>query len=40
MIQRRQLNVVLVAPGKSAGSQSGPADRQILYDGAPKVVKF
>ena len=40
MIQQRQLNVVLVAPGKGAGAQSAPVDRQILYDGTPKVVRF
>ncbi|EJL33026.1 family 31 glycosyl hydrolase, alpha-glucosidase [Caulobacter sp. AP07] len=40
MIQKRQLNLVLVAPGKGAGAQSAPVDRQILYDGEPKVVRF
>lgn len=40
MIQQRQLNLVLVAPGKGAGARSAPVDRQILYDGTPKVVRF
>lgn len=40
MIQQRQLNVVLVAPGKGAGPTGAPADRQILYDGKPRVVRF
>jgi alpha-D-xyloside xylohydrolase len=40
LIQQRQLNLVLVAPGKGAGPTNVPADRQILYDGKPKVVRF
>ncbi|HWU81288.1 MAG TPA: TIM-barrel domain-containing protein [Caulobacter sp.] len=40
MIQQRQLNLVLVTPSQGAGPRSASADRQILYDGKPKVVKF
>lgn len=38
MIQQRELNLVLVTASKEERSRS--ANRQILYDGNPKVVRF
>jgi len=41
MVAQRQLNVVLAAPGKNAGTPAAPQSaKTILYTGKPAVVKF
>jgi alpha-D-xyloside xylohydrolase len=41
MVAKRQLNVVLAAPGKNAGLSTEPADaKTVLYTGQPLEVKF
>jgi alpha-D-xyloside xylohydrolase len=41
MIARRQLNVVLAAPGKNAGHTADAVEaKTVIYDGTPTAVKF
>lgn len=40
MVERRELRIVLVEPGKAGGLQESPPDRVVTYDGRAGSVRF